>query len=42
MPEKVKKALIGKCRTGKLKPKGGRSCKDAAYAIMQSMKNRRK
>lgn len=38
MPEAQKKALLAKCRSGKLKPKKGRSCKDAAYAIMQSMK----
>lgn len=37
MPEKQKKALMAKCRAGKIKPKKGRTCKEAAYAIMVSM-----
>lgn len=42
MPEAQKKALMAKCRTGKLKPQKGRTCRDAAYAIMESMKKKRR
>lgn len=42
MPEAQKKALIAKCRSGKIKPKKGRSCRDAAYAIMAAQEKKTK
>jgi hypothetical protein len=41
MPEAQKKALMAKCHSGKLKPKAGRTCKDAAYAIMTAMEKKK-
>jgi len=34
MPEKQKKALVARCQAGELKPQKGRTCEEAAYAIM--------
>ena len=41
MPEKQKRALMRKCQAGGLKPKKGRTCEQAAYAIMASMEKRK-
>lgn len=37
MPERQKRKLMAKCRAGQLKPEKGRTCEEAAYAIMTSM-----
>ena len=42
MPEKQKRKLMAKCRAGNINPREGRTCKEAAYAIMQAQENKRK